>query len=167
MQLLTQALREQLPPLYSQEHVADPLVICKFFCPWNRWTWYALEFDGEDTFFGLVVGDEVELGYFLLSDLQKTIGPARLQMERDIHFKPTLLSIVRQETTRKPVVTYIATATENGQGLDFKVLASNARYSHGAGRYEDFEEGKQAVEQKYGKVAWVTPYRFQKELTAY
>ena len=162
MELLTQTLREQLPPLYSQEHEADAMVICKFFCPWNRWTWYATEFDGEDMFFGWVVGDEQELGYFLLSDLEKTIGPARLQIERDLHFKPTRLSIIR-----KPAVTYIATATENGPGFDFKVLASNARYAQGAGRYEDFAEGKRAVEKKYGKVAWVTPYRFQKELTAY
>ncbi|HYU74204.1 MAG TPA: DUF2958 domain-containing protein [Ktedonobacteraceae bacterium] len=101
MQLLTQALREQLPPLYSQEHVEDPLVVCKFFCPWNRWTWYALEFDSEDVVFGWVVGGDEELGYFLLSDLEKTIGPARLQMERDLHFKPTPLSVIRQQTTRK------------------------------------------------------------------
>jgi hypothetical protein len=43
MELLTQELRQQLPPLYSQESVADPLVICKFFTPDAGWTWYALE----------------------------------------------------------------------------------------------------------------------------
>jgi Protein of unknown function (DUF2958) len=43
MELLTQELRQQLPPLYSQEAVADPLVICKFFTPDAQWTWYALE----------------------------------------------------------------------------------------------------------------------------
>jgi hypothetical protein len=48
---LTIKLREQLPPLYSQEHEADPLVICKFFTPDSTWTWYALEFDGVDVFF--------------------------------------------------------------------------------------------------------------------
>jgi hypothetical protein len=46
MELLTIKLREQLPPLYSQEHEADPLVICKFFTPDSTWTWYPLEFDG-------------------------------------------------------------------------------------------------------------------------
>ncbi|MFL5591835.1 MAG: DUF2958 domain-containing protein [Ktedonobacteraceae bacterium] len=96
MQLLTQDLRQQLPPLYSQEYEADPMVICKFFCPWNYWTWYALEFDGEDRFFGWVVGDEQELGYFLLSDLEKTIGKFNLKIERDLHFIPTPLSVVKQ-----------------------------------------------------------------------
>jgi hypothetical protein len=43
MELLTKALREQLPPLYAREHEADPLVICKFFTPDSSWTWYALE----------------------------------------------------------------------------------------------------------------------------
>ena len=33
MKLLTQELRRKLPPLYSQEHVKDPMVICKFFHP--------------------------------------------------------------------------------------------------------------------------------------
>jgi hypothetical protein len=30
----------------------------------SSWTWYSTEFDGEDLFFGLVVGFETELGYF-------------------------------------------------------------------------------------------------------
>ena len=33
MELLTEELRQQLPPLYSQEHEDDPMVICKFFHP--------------------------------------------------------------------------------------------------------------------------------------
>ena len=51
MKLLTKELRDQLPPLYSQEHEKDPLVVCKFFTPDSFWTWYAYEFDGEDIFF--------------------------------------------------------------------------------------------------------------------
>jgi hypothetical protein len=34
----------------------------KYFTPDSNWTWYASEFDGEDTFFGPVAGFEVELG---------------------------------------------------------------------------------------------------------
>src|SRR2546426_924361 len=74
MELLTKEVREQLPPLYSQEQEADPLVICKFFTPDSTWTWYALEFDGVDVFFGLVIGFEQELGYFLLSELRQARG---------------------------------------------------------------------------------------------
>jgi hypothetical protein len=94
-ELLTKVLREQLPVLYAQEHEANPLVICKFFTPDSSWTWYALEFDGEDIFFGLVIGFEAELGYFSLSELQGARGPLGLPIERGLHFQPTRLSVVR------------------------------------------------------------------------
>ena len=53
----------------------DPIVQVKFFCPWNQWTWYATEFDEVDTFFGKVVGQETELGYFSFTELQSVAGP--------------------------------------------------------------------------------------------
>ena len=96
MELLTKQLREQLPQLYSQEHESDPLVICKFFTPDSQWTWYPFEFDGEDVFFGWVVGLERELGYFRLSELLHARGPLGLALERDIHFSPMRLSQVKQ-----------------------------------------------------------------------
>ncbi len=89
---MTIELREKLPSLYSQEHEEDPLVICKFFTPDSNWTFYAVEFDGEDLFFGWVVGFEKELGYFLLSELVEARGPLGLPIERDLHFFPTKLS---------------------------------------------------------------------------
>jgi hypothetical protein len=95
MKLLTKEIRQQLPELYSNEEVTDPVVIAKFFTPWTSWTWYATEFDGVDTFFGLVVGHEIELGYFSLAELESVRGPGGLTIERDVSFKPTKLSEVR------------------------------------------------------------------------
>jgi hypothetical protein len=40
MKLLTEELRKQLPPLYSQEQVKDPMVLVKFFHPMSSMTWY-------------------------------------------------------------------------------------------------------------------------------
>jgi hypothetical protein len=97
VQLLTNELRRKLPPLYAAEHEADPLVVCKFFTPDSNWTWYAIEFDGEDTFFGLVHGLEKELGYFSLSELGSTRGPLGLPIERDLYFEPCKLSKVRDQ----------------------------------------------------------------------
>ena len=48
MQLLTKELREALPELYATEHDADPLVQARFFATWSDWSWYPIEFDGED-----------------------------------------------------------------------------------------------------------------------
>jgi hypothetical protein len=94
MQLLTNELRRRLAPLYSSENEPDPLVVCKFFTPDSNWTWYAIEFDGEDTFFGFVDGLEKELGYFSLSELETARGPLGLPIERDRYFEPCRLSKV-------------------------------------------------------------------------
>ncbi len=71
--------------------------MAKFFTPDSNWTWYATEFDGEDTFFGLVSGFEEELGYFSLSELQSVTGPLGLHIERDIHWTPKPLSECRSK----------------------------------------------------------------------
>uniref|UniRef100_A0A6M3JHS3 DUF2958 domain-containing protein n=1 Tax=viral metagenome TaxID=1070528 RepID=A0A6M3JHS3_9ZZZZ len=92
MKLLTKELIKKLPPLYSQENVEDPMAIVKFFDPCSNWTWYATEFDGKDTFFGLVQGLEEEFGYFSLSELMGVKGRFGLGIERDLHFKPTQIS---------------------------------------------------------------------------
>ncbi len=96
LRLLPKDIRAKLPPLYSQENVKDPMVICKFFTPDAHWTWYAIEFDGEDTFFGYVAGDDCELGYFSLSELTGNRGQLGMSIERDLHFTPQPLSKVRQ-----------------------------------------------------------------------
>lgn len=97
MQLLTKELRQQLPPLYACENEQDPLVRAKFFYPDFSWTWYAIEFDGEDTFFGLVDGWEKELGYFSLKELETTRGKLGLPIERDVYFKPCRLSTLMEK----------------------------------------------------------------------
>ena len=88
MKLLTKEIRKQLPALYTNENVDDPKAIVKFFTPFSNWTWYATEFDGNDTFFGLVDGLDRELGYFSLSELESLGG----KIERDMWFDPTPLS---------------------------------------------------------------------------
>ena len=92
MKMLTAQNRKDLPGLYSQEDSPDPVIHVKFFTPDSNWTWYATEFDGIDTFFGLVDGHERELGYFSLSELEKVRGPYGLKIERDLHFPPRKLS---------------------------------------------------------------------------
>ena len=100
MKLLTKELRRKLPLLYATEKEKDPMVICKFFFPDFHRTWYAIEFDGEDTFYGYVVGDFPELGYFSLSELKGTWSKLGLPVERDLYFKPCRLSAL-QEATEK------------------------------------------------------------------
>ena len=88
MQQLTTEIEKALPPLYSNENETDPKAVVKFFTPFSNWTWYATEFDGKDTFFGLVDGFDKELGYFSLAELE-SLGS---KIERDLWFSPTPLS---------------------------------------------------------------------------
>ncbi|MCD4830457.1 MAG: DUF2958 domain-containing protein [Anaerohalosphaeraceae bacterium] len=83
MKLLTQEIRKQLPQLYSQEDKGGKAVVyLKMFNPSGSWSWYATEFDGEDTFFGLVDGFEKELGYFSLKELESVRGSLGLPIDR-------------------------------------------------------------------------------------
>ena len=94
--LLDPESREKLPELYSgEEQGLDTLAKVKFFTPDSSWTWYASEYDGKDILFGLVIGLEIELGYFSLSELQSVRGPLGLPIERDLHFEPQSLGSLR------------------------------------------------------------------------
>jgi len=90
MQLLTKEIEKKLPKLYSQEHEKNPVIIAKFFCPWNQWKWICYEGEkqenGDWLFFGMVYGDCHEIGYFLLSELNSVSGPFGLKIERDKYF---------------------------------------------------------------------------------
>jgi len=96
--LLTKEIRNKLPKLYANEELGtDAPALVKFFTPDSNWTWYAsegqpvIDENGDEVdyeFFGLVEGHYPELGYFLLSDLEKGWG---LPIERDLYFQPTPL----------------------------------------------------------------------------
>ncbi len=98
MKLLTQEIRKKLPGLYTQEGKGGKAIAyVKFFTPDSNWSFFATEFDGEDTFFGLVEGFEKELGYFSLNELQQTKGPLGLSIERDLYWKPKTLEEIAPE----------------------------------------------------------------------
>lgn len=92
MKLLTNELRRSLPPIGAGD---NPHVVAmarvKFFTPDSSWTWYAAEFDGDDTFYGVVQGHNVEFGYFSLRELQSARGALGLPIERDLYFTPVPL----------------------------------------------------------------------------
>ncbi|MCZ7404702.1 MAG: DUF2958 domain-containing protein [Candidatus Methanoperedens sp.] len=97
MQLLTDELRKKIPAMGSQEGLKDPMIVAKFFTPWSSWTWYIIEFDGEDTFFAYVDGLMPELGYVSLSELEDLVSPSGLRIERDLHWIEMPLSAVKKE----------------------------------------------------------------------
>jgi hypothetical protein len=100
--LLDEASRARLPKLYSgEEKGLDAVAEVKFFTPDASWTWYATEFDGHDMFFGLVIGYEIELGYFTLSELTELRGPFGLRVERDRFYQPKTLRELQAQHRRE------------------------------------------------------------------
>lgn len=93
MELLTQELIEQIPPLYEQEGKGEnALAYVKLFTPDSNFTWFITEYDADEKIcFGLIDGFEKELGYFSLNDLEQIKGSMGLKVERDISFQPTKL----------------------------------------------------------------------------
>jgi hypothetical protein len=92
MELLPGDLRAVLPAKYATEKMGmNAIAPLKFFTPDANWTWYPTEFDGDDLFFGLVSGFEVELGYFSLSELENVRGLLGLPIERDLYYTPKTL----------------------------------------------------------------------------
>lgn len=97
MELLPQEIAKKLPAIGATGEVKDPMVQVKFFTPWAGWTWYAIEYDGKDIFYGWVVGLEKEFGSFSLKELESIEGPFGLWIERDINFDPRPISEVMKE----------------------------------------------------------------------
>ncbi len=93
-------VRDKIPRLYAAENDPNPTVWVKLFTPDSSWTWYVIEWDGEDTCFGYVVGFAAELGYFLLSDIACARGKLCLPVERDLFFQPTSLAEIKASLER-------------------------------------------------------------------
>lgn len=90
MKLITNELATKIPKLYETERVPLPEKVAhvKLFHPASSWTWYVMEYDGQDTCFGLVAGQETEFGYFSLQELSE-LQVCGLPIERDMCFRPT------------------------------------------------------------------------------
>lgn len=116
---LTPELLGSIPMLYAQDGKGDDgIAYAKFFLPGTGWTWYVLEGaavlddvngtevpltdpaalgDVQDVLlFGLVIGFEMEYGYFALSEIAAARGFAGLPAERDLYWEPTAVSKIKQ-----------------------------------------------------------------------
>ena len=104
--LVTQEIRDTLPPLYNSEKhpEKEAIAMVKFFSPYSQWTWYAIEFDGVDTFWGLVDGFEMEYGYFSYSELEAvSVFGGVPAVERDCYWSPRPVKEIEAEILSRAV----------------------------------------------------------------
>jgi hypothetical protein len=100
MKLVPTILLSHIPNLYETDESTDPICHIKLFTPDSCFSWYVIELSKSDlnTCFGYVIGLESELGYFSIEELELIHGPLGLSVERDLSFKPTALSKLKQST---------------------------------------------------------------------
>lgn len=95
--LCTVAQAKATPALRSTDGTrwADRVTTCRLFDPCGSFAWYVVELDpttGEA--FGIVVGDVVEVGYFMLPELAQVRGKWGIGIERDTsHDRPMTLAV--------------------------------------------------------------------------
>lgn len=113
--LLPQEFRDKLPALYSQETLGlQAQAVVKFFSPYSNWIWYASEGSPVDEdgyydtnkakvdylLYGLVVGHDIELGYFSLSELEQAQRNGIPLVERDLYWKPNTLGNLQHKHSK-------------------------------------------------------------------
>ena len=92
MKLITKAISNKMPKLYSTDGQGDKAIIqAKLFTPDSSFTWYILEMDQDSgECFGMVTSNlnynELEYGYFNLNELKTVRGQFGLPVERDQYF---------------------------------------------------------------------------------
>jgi len=86
-------IRTGCPKLYSQDGKGlDAKVYVKIFDPCGSWTWFITEWDGNNECFGMVDGDEKELGYMNLEELASVEGQLGIGLEIDVWFEPQTIT---------------------------------------------------------------------------
>ena len=99
MKLIPNSFR--IPNVGATEFEDDPIVHIKLFHPMSYWQWFIIEFNEEDNLcFGLICGNETELGYFSLRELN-SLSIRGLKVERDLHWTPTKLSTLRKSLLQR------------------------------------------------------------------
>lgn len=105
MELLPKQLASNLPVIGSSPDIPleDTTVHIRYFDSSTSWRWYVLEFDGKDTFFGLLVSNYlVTAGQFTLTELQSIRNEdGDPSIRRDLEFS---LRSVRDLVATEPEV---------------------------------------------------------------
>lgn len=79
----------------------EKVAYAKFFSPYSSWTAFAVDFDGEDMFFGLVYGPYCEAGYFGYTEMKTAMKCGVPLIERDEHWTPKTIKECKEEMKKR------------------------------------------------------------------
>lgn len=106
MSLLTEKLRNRLPRIGNDPGtpIRDTTVHARFYDPSSVWNWYVIEYDGRETFFGLIVTRHTAVaGQFSLGELEAIVydDPAEgeIRVRNDPNFTPVTVAKLAETDT--------------------------------------------------------------------
>ena len=86
---MTKDIKRKAQKQYIEGSDMEQKVVAKYFDPVGSWKWFLMNMDKDgDYCWGIVEGNEVEMGSWLMSDLQNQKLPLGLGIERDLYFEP-------------------------------------------------------------------------------
>lgn len=102
MLLMTKAVTGKARKNYPLGSDLNQKVVAKFFDPCSQWTWYLMNQDPDcpDYLWGIVKGNAVETGSFLLSDLVNYRGKLGIGIERDRYFKSEIAKVILKKLNK-------------------------------------------------------------------
>jgi len=84
---------DKLPTIAEASRRPDPPALVKLFDPTSQWTWFIAGYNPESRCaYGVVVGNEREIGDFDMEELVNLRGRFGLPIERDLWWEPKPLS---------------------------------------------------------------------------
>ena len=89
MELLTKEIKEQATKQYDKGSDMEQMVVAKYFDPMGSWKWFLMNMHKDDDYcWGIVKGNEVEMGSFSMKELESIQLPLGMKIERDRYFEP-------------------------------------------------------------------------------
>ncbi len=91
---------DEIPELYSNIRVKDPVAYVRFHASWANASWYVFEWNGGDTFFGMKAQGKLSTrsyGLYSLEALGALRGPHDMPVVQDYGFRPTKMSQLRKK----------------------------------------------------------------------
>ena len=95
MQLLTKEIKIKAESQYEMGGDMEQNIVAKFFNPIGSWTWYLMNKDPDSGYcWGIVDGMAVEMGSWMIEELEDYTGQFGLGIERDTSFEPVEAKVI-------------------------------------------------------------------------
>ena len=98
---MTKEIKEKAQKQFDDGSDMEQMVVAKYFDPVGSWKWFLMNMHkDEDYCWGIVKGNEVEMGSFSMKELEDIHLPFGLTIERDTMFKPVKASKVWEQLNK-------------------------------------------------------------------